>query len=473
MFISPRDNMCQLRGNAIPPARMGTLWISDKENSIESIISYQDTVHSELINILSFKELLKQNIDNKVEIRLPHETKSGIIKEIYEPNYLYMLSTNSELGGSYQFIDINNINSLNFIEQPNLNFDFANSTNKVVKTKTENLLDLSFTNSSKKEVTIEFLQKGISWKPQYSLDIINKEEAELILLSEVINDSDEIVNSTINFVIGVPNFKYSETLTDLVDFKDKLNPLYEGQNQNQYLRNTLDEVVVTSGGIQNTVLHDFHIYTKTDVNLPKNSRAHFRLDKYKIKYNHIYECNLPQFQDYENNRNSYNYQTTEAKVFHSLKFNNNSGNLFGEGPVLIIDRTTKEPSPLGQDKLNFTPAGSAAVVKITESPQIEINHKEEIIERTDEITEFWGRKYYKAKIQGYVAIDNYKNENIDLELRYTINGELIDAGVNSEILHQKQPAFTLNPTNRVQWNLKIDRQSKKEINYEFYVYVNR
>lgn len=413
--VQPKDSSYRISNKDIPNARMGTLWITDASNSVESIISRTDTIESKVVTSITFENLLQNNVGREILAITSHNTLKGKIKEVYGSGYLALDPLGTENSMHWQFIKLSDIEGISFSEEPELEFRNNLNANQILSTKTERILEVNFSDSNQKEMYIEYLQKGMSWRPFYYLNIESKSEAKLLIKAEVINDSDEIKNSKINFVVGVPNFKYSGQLTDLVDFNNKLNPYSESQQHDRYLGASLEEVVIVGNNVNNEKFHDFHIYSKEDIDLPKNSRAHYNLAEQKIKYDHIYECDMQQFMDYSNSYNSNNRNPqTPNKVFHSLKFTNDSKNLLGEGPIIIVDKTKGNSTPLAQDKLDFTASGATTVVKITESPEIEINHIENVIERSDEPTKFWGREYYRAKVKGLITLENYKDEKLNL-----------------------------------------------------------
>ena len=60
-----------------------------------------------------------------------------------------------------------------------------------------------------------YLRKGLGWFPNYVVNLKGEEEAEIILRALVVNDAEAIENANINFVVGVPNFKYNNILTPM------------------------------------------------------------------------------------------------------------------------------------------------------------------------------------------------------------------------------------------------------------------
>ncbi len=174
---------------------------------------------------------------------------------------------------------------------------------------------------------------------------------------------------------------------------------------------------------------------------------------------------------YEN----YNYRRNDDAlkniVYHSLLIENNSGAMFGEGSVFVIDGTDDMELPMAQNKLEYIPPMAEGTIKLTENHEIEISHKETITNKSASRFDFWGRSYYKATIKGSVKIKNRKSENIEIAIRNFINGEVINVGSNGEILYQKQPVYSPNSESKVKWTLNLKPGEEKEITYSYWVFI--
>ena len=58
----------------------------------------------------------------------------------------------------------------------------------------------------------------------YTLRLLNEKKAELLLQAEIINDAEDLMNTDIDLVLGTPKFKFDMYLTDLLDYKNILDP---------------------------------------------------------------------------------------------------------------------------------------------------------------------------------------------------------------------------------------------------------
>lgn len=479
--FTPEDNRYILKEKLVPKARFGTLLITDKDNSIISIKSYVDTIQTpnliSKVKISSYVDILKANLNKKVIITTEGQIREGEVIEIVYQTYG---NTPSHIifkeESNYDLIKTNDIVNLSFPSKPIIpvterveNDRYSNEEEQDLKL---NVL-LEFDDSDEKEISMKYLQRGMSWTPFYYLELDdNRNIAKLSLKAEVINDSEEIWNSDLELFIGEPNFRYSGYLTDLVDFKNLLNPLYDAgynrRNTNPLAAGYLIDATGFGSGNYNKNenqspknYQDFYIYKLKNESLKKNSRAHYNLFEKELKYRHVYQCDLLNINHQKNSQ-----KKEDNKVYHSLKFVNETRNLLGEGPVTIIDNTDKEYIPLAQSKLDYTPSKATGLIKITETPEIEIVQKEEVIDVDEERMNFWGRSYRKARIRVIVKIKNYKEEKIELILRQEVFGE-VEENPSFKLLEKKEKHYLPNAINQLEWNLQLEPSEGKEIIYEY------
>jgi hypothetical protein len=326
-----------------------------------------------------------------------------------------------------------------------------------------------------------FLQKGLKWKPFYYMELLDNKKAKITLRSEVTNNLEDLENTTVNFVVGVPNFKYSRDLTGLVDFRVMQEIEPDNNNYNRYSKEddySLAEVVVVSPSFNNQItgenVEDFYFYPLKNFSLPKGGRGHYQLFSEEVTYESIYTCDIVNQYDYTHSRqNGDNQGKNPNKFYHSLKISNKSKNSFTNAPVVMVDKRNAQTRPLAQDLLQYTPINGSSSIKVTESPDVEIQQYEIIKTKAEERTYFYGNDFYKATIEGKISIKNYKNKDIKLEVRQKLEGTLGKTEQEWKILSQKVQPFSPNNLNNVQWDLNLKSGEEKTFTYQFDVYIDR
>ena len=474
-MINTQNKYFVLEKDQLPIPRYGTLFIKDADNSLKYVSS---NIEKELNGVESNNiiTILTKNIGKNLEIQTESELISGKLANVF-PGYIIINSDKETI------IKIDNILSFKFLEaiiissnndKPITTKKYDNYGREIKNDNIKSKVKLHFDSEGQKSIHMSYLQKGVSWNPNYRLNLNSKNKALLSLQAEIINDIEEFKETEIELVVGKPNFKYHEYLTDLIDFNNTLNPYYEKpQNNNNYYNSgtLLDEVVITNNNQKQTKFHDFQVHKLTKISLDKNSRAIFNIFEKKVPYKHIYECELkPQNfnNSYHNNRNN-----EEANiVYHSIQIENTTNSLLSKGSVFIFEDTNSSNRPIAQSKMAFIPEEAQGTIKLTENNEIEINRNEKITKRQEEEIEFWGRDYYKAHIEGTIKIVNYNKQKIELHINSEINGELKGINQQLEIISQKQPFHSPNYQSKVKWKIFLEAGETKEIKYNYEVFVD-
>jgi hypothetical protein len=479
--IETENSLFELKGEELPAARFGTLEISDIDNTILNTTSSikPKELETKPLNISNAQDLLYQNKGIKLEILTDFKIISGELLEVFS-DYIVVKADKIIM------IKTSDIRSFSFDSEPALYKTPIQKESKVQLGMPGNdynkdaTLTIHFSSEGTKKLNLKYLQKGLSWSPMYTLRLLNEKKAELLLQAEIINDAEELINTDIDLVLGTPNFKFDMYLTDLLDYNNILDPFYETKNPRNSRRDYLaefalpfinrDETVNEPQQEEDKQQHDFYIHRLQNISLKKNSRGLFRILNMEVTYRHIYECDLVEL-DYQNN--NYNRKNIGPKniVYHSILIGNNTDVLFGQGSMLVIDDTEGKEFPMAQNVLGYIPPKSEGIIKLTENPEIEIAHKEQIMNRSTNKVDFWGHNYYSATIEGSVTVKNLKSKGIELVIRNLINGELIDAGMNGEIVSQKQPVYSPNYLSKVKWTLHLKAGEEQEIKYQYKVLV--
>jgi len=373
----------------------------------------------------------------------------------------------------------NDILELKFIDEPN--FAFSEEVKRL-----KPLIELKFkTAAAKQKLEMMYLQNGLEWVPQYLLELDDDQNGTLRLQAEISNEAEDINNSTVDFVVGVPNFKFATRNALLVNFLQQYasNLGRDARFQQQTLNFSNSAIsygaesaptgnIANANSVGGNENEDLFFYTISDFSLRKGGRAVQKLFKEKVKLKHLYETNLS-----ANTESSNSYRETflfsksnQNPVYHVVKLENTTNQPWTTAPILVVNNKG-EKRPISQDVMNFTASGTNAFVKLTESPEIEIKSSEKILSRTGAMKKMFNRNYVNLKVQGQLKIKNNKSKAIELNVRRNITGQLITSDVTwlkAEAIPQfKSP----NSKNDVCWELKLDGKESIEITYEYDILV--
>jgi hypothetical protein len=491
-IVKTTNGVFQIAQEQFPQAKFGSFWIYSPD--LQNVMSYTDTLRGDnSFNSVTAQELIKPNKGKKVQLK--YSMDSSLIEGTIE-DILSQTADNSGIGNALLFqtkdgkwltIPLSQVERVVFSEKPALVY-------KIPYKKPVQVLEIAF-NSKKMEQNLEtmYLQHGISWTSFYLLELQNDNDAKLTLRAEVVNQNEAIENTDLNFVVGVPNFKFVNSLSSLINFV-QATPIYSNQriemnNFSQQFSNSYsaqefvqnDATVVTNPTFDNQLegqsVGDLYFYPLKNFSLPKNGRGHYQLFSHDINYENVYECNLEPSREpsyYYNNTVDYNFtQQNKNKVFHSLKIKNKTTNPFTTGSVMIVSHKQSRNQPLGQDILNFTSKNATTYIKVTESADIKARQSEKVTERSTEDHNFYGNLYYKLKVEGKVTLNNYKGQKVKFELRRAINGVLGESDLKWQIGEQNTMEYNPNLLNQVCWEFELEAGAEKTFTYRYEVYVRR
>ena len=479
----------------IPRALFGTFWIHSPTKELKHVTSYNDLVTTKSEDVArSFMELMQANKGKKMKIHIgKDEVYEGIpeeviVKDLKGKEKSIINSNVIVFKTATQWLTFfpAEIRRVEFMEKPNQLLEKETTTNK-------NILSVNFrTKKAEQPLEMMYLENGLNWTPTYLIEMISETKARLSLRAEVTNNAEDIEGSDVNFVVGIPNFKYANKLSSLVDFLGMVYP-----NQNQYAMNNFSNSLATqtlSYDIESTVTGatapgrpmgngvtgdsdgDLYFYNVKNVSLKKGGRGQYPVFSKEIKIAHIYECNVAQ-----NATTTGFYQkdflfTPDNKnpVFHSIKVMNELAFPWTTGTAMVVSEKSGTTRPISQDLLNYTPIKGHSYVKLTESPDIKVKHAEKEIEREQQAKTInaKNRYYYDlVTVEGKIKIKSYKDKKVDLNIKRVVSGKLDKSNVKWLKAERVNRSGEINKVTDICWETSIEPGEELEITYTYDVYV--
>jgi hypothetical protein len=485
--VTTDNKVYRMREN-LPPALFGTLWVLSPTGELNFLSSYVDTlVKTDEYLATTFSDMLKVNMGKNIRLHLKdqNEVFQGTIMEVpkksettllHLPNACYTL----QASGKWVTFQADQIKQIEFLEKPNQMYTLPGKESKPV-------VQVDFT-STKKEQSLDmlYLSNGLSWTPLYLIELTGDTKARLSLRAEVVNEIEDITNTDVNFVVGVPNFSEANRLSPLIDFTsfgyayspyanaqqlNYMNTQYQNANAYGIMEDAASgRVAADFTNLDGSAEEDLFFYTLKNMSLKKGGRGHYPVFNSDIDIAHIYECNLP-----PNNNNRYAYtdqylfSVNPNKVIHSIKVNNNTKYPFTTGPALVV-KQQGDTKPISQDKLNYTSVGGHSFVKLTEAPDVQISQAEKFIateENAKAIQHGQNAIYYYdlLTVEGSIKIKNYKDKAIDLNVKRTIMGDLQNSSVKWLTTERVVTAYDPNKTTDVCWETNVKAGEELKIVY--------
>jgi hypothetical protein len=481
----------------VPDAALGTLWIGtlDKDAQLEEVVGFMENVKSET-NAVTFQELLKANIGKSVIITAYNQIIEGIIKSVPEDRMPYsealQLTPQNVPPQAAAIVIIKtgkgdvaiNKNAITEIEFP------ANYSTKIFSQRREKRIKFRVNSPEKKtNLSLSYLQKGISWIPSYLVNIENPEKARITMKAVLINDVEDLEEAEVFFVVGYPNFVYADVLSPLT-LGQALNQFIgalEGgdRRRNEYGRmanimrqsvtfaeeapaSSLDASYATLKGVPGASEEDLFLYHKKGISLNKGERAYYHIFSQQVDYKHIYEWDVPDTinVDPQGYQQSGQPEKVPEQVWHSIKLTNSTDYPWTTAPALTISGW----KPLAQDIINYTPKGTKTNLKLTVATDIKTNKHEYEMERQRDVR-LYQYSYDLVTVTGELYIKNAKAKDVSMEIKKKITGEVIKVSHEGKVEKVAEGLRGVNYNSFISWEIPVKAGDEVQITYTYKVYI--
>ncbi len=481
--VATTDNIYTL--SKVPNALFGTFWFVGLQSDVVQVTSKLDIVDEAIERkASSFADLLYANKGKQLTLTTTDDkTYTGVVED-FDLSGTEMPVLLIKTGNKWISLSPSAVKTIEFSDKPE-------KTAKLSTKVTKPLVKVQFTKGGNQPLSMMYLQNGISWTPTYLLELISDTEARLRLQAEVMNDAEDIVSTNMNFVVGVPNFKFANnaaTLTSFVEGLRRETGYYDYGGNNAKFSNALmtqvaadysySEVVVDEDArvedVAADVSEDFYFYNVNNINLEKGARAHYPLFNVPVKIKHLYECNLSPLQNERSyrsydNESQLSFDTKYCNVFHTIEIKNDTQNPFTTGSVMIVDDKTQRP--LSEDIIKYTAIGQTSSIQLAQSPDIRVEEQEKIISTQQQAKKKNGYTYSLLTIQSEVVVINSKKQDIEMAINKVISGKSKTATIKYDSRQTPAGSSSINPLDRLKFSLNLKAGEKLKFTYTYEMYV--
>ncbi len=488
-LVEPDDGVYRLKDSDVPAALFGSLWFHAPKAGVDYVKSFPDTVEVKReINAQMLHDLLVINQGKEVQVLLTeNRSYKGVLEKVSPttPNSSQFRplgnTVTMKTGGKWVSFGTAQIVQIEYLEKPSL-------VKEYVEKIPGHVVEVGFSDKkAEQQLDMMYLRNGLSWAPEYLLELQSDTEANLTLQAEISNEGEDLNDVDMNLVVGVPNFKFADRLAFLVNFMKNLNRVHNSNPFSQMSNALSSQRIVygfdadspsnasTGPEMEGSSNEDFFFYTLDGFSLPKGGRAVQRIFKEEIEIAHIYETNLPPTNAIAIPQQDFSFSPNDQnKVFHTIRVNNGTAQPWTTGSVFIIN-DQGERRPVSQDMLTYTSANGHSFIKLAESPDVKIKQAEKEVSRIENAKRNQQKTYWYdlVKIEGKIEVHNYKGKKIDLNIRRKIFGELLES--SSDWLTQRMVNVNhiINPATNVCWETSIGAGEELEIIYSYNMYVRK
>lgn len=343
-------------------------------------------------------------------------------------------------------------------------------------------------------LTMGYLENGLGWTPSYLVSLQDDKTAQLTMQAVVIDDAEDLKDTEVYFVVGVPNFAYAhipspmalqQTLLDFIQSANRRDTTHGGLNSNALMAQrmvAMDESgAASSAGFETAVEElqgapeeDLFLYTRNGVSLAKGERATYNVFSGSVNYEHIYQWDVVDAPRVDQFGNVQNYQNTRPaddaernNIWHALRMKNNTKFPWTSAPALVISGT----KPVSQDTLPYTPKGATSNLKLTIATDIRSSHDEREIARQQNVTRRHGYSYDEVTVEGTLKIKNYKAKDVRLSIAKALRGS-VESQTDEGKAEKLAEAIALdNPMSRLTWEITLKAGEERTITYRYKLWV--
>ncbi|GAF70138.1 unnamed protein product, partial [marine sediment metagenome] len=440
----------------------GSLWIDslDKEATLQEAVSFEEETERET-EAISIQELLKANVGEKVMLAIGERTIEGTIKAVPDDRQPEQEDpVRYDLGASYPpphpqpqlatlvVIDTEegevalNKNSISSVEFPG-----PSRATFITREKRKRIKFRVTTEKDTAKLSLAYLQKGITWIPSYLVNIGDPSKARVTMKATIVNDAEDLEKVDLFFVVGYPNFTYADILSPMAlqqsisQFMAALEAGGRRSEEYSRLANIMSQRVTFAAesgeaippldygyaaitGLPGESEEDLFLYHKKGVTLHRGERAYYPVFSEEVDYEHVYEWEIPDTM----NVDPTGYYRSEGReeqieqVWHSIKLTNHSAYPWTTAPAFVVSGW----KPLAQDTIDYTPRGTSTNLKLTVATDVKTDRHEQEVAREREVT-LYRRSYDLVTVRGELHVSNRKAENVTLEIKKHLTGEVIEA----------------------------------------------
>ncbi len=363
-----------------------------------------------------------------------------------------------------------------------------------------------------------YFTPGLRWIPTYRISGELKDKADLALQGEILNEVTDIDHAAVDLVVGVPNFRFDDTVSPLTleqtmrgaliaaDISVNNSNMMSQQFSNGDMRarggggggqagNPPDAGMTAapelsgSGGEQ-----DLFVYSVKDFSLKKGARATVPLWQQQADLRHVYTFDVnthrsrasgqlmddsanggEQQQPPDPRRHRGPNRIVFNQVWHQLELTNTSKVPWTTGAALMLRKTL----PIGQDLLTYTPPTGKSLVPVTVAVDIRGTVDEQQSARQENALHFDGSDYIKITKKGTITLTSYRAEKSNTRVTLSTGGHVTTASDNGAIKYNDfragdwEDSGYLRPNEHsdVSWDFSLEPGATKTISYELTFYT--
>lgn len=377
---------------------------------------------------------------------------------------------------------------------------------KVTTTKRTKRLTFNFEKpGERRELLIAYFRPGIRWIPTYRIDVADEgrdKMAEISMQAELLNEAEDLIDTPIDIVVGVPNFRFRDTPSPLILESSMRNALQQTapQLRQQFALNNFTNSAY--GAMSNGDRNAAAVETNTPINLPGELTAGgsqdlfiYNLPKLKLKKGE--RAAVPIFAAKAPYRDVFTWdvqikrtdiaaapagkgvasplQIERNEVWRQIELTNTTKLPWTTGAAMIMEGN----QPLAQEMLTYTSNGDRVRIPVTIAVDVRGTHSEEEVGRELRALQWRNNQYALINQRASLSVCNHKSDTIDMEISMQFGGKADKASDEGTISlapyrdadwRDYQGDRAVNNSSKVRWKatLKPGQIFAPTVDYHFY-----
>lgn len=439
----------------LPPVLNGSLTVftGDAAVLIEQVTAYQEEQITQQ-PITGGTDFFRENVGRPVQVLTEEQTVTGKIKGFLEPNLLVVTVTHKNGVTADHVYPLDKVTAFYILEPATTTQEVKEKDGKL-RIKTGKVRG-----SGPLVLGLSYLQTGITWVPQYTLDLQNNEHGGVLSFSATVqNDLDDLVDTTMYLAEDGPRF--DRELSPLVVFDEEARhygkaPLYLAEVTT---RGVSKQAFDLAAGVEHEYLPSLLMYKKTGITLKKGERAVLPIFQGVIRVEPIYRLELA--------RTAYNAQLRKEPIWKGYRVYNDSAMHWVKGHVLV----KMGDKPLALQEFPFIAPRSSGTIRVLTEKSILSEVTEVEFERVQSALTYHNVQYSSVQIKGEIELLNTKDEKALLSVSHLIPGEVSAASDGASLTKQANSLSGPNPQTQVTWEVTIPAHGTKRLTYTYQTYV--
>lgn len=432
-----------LHADHLPYASLGTMWIYSlgKKDVVDRVISAKQTKLS-----FSGGEALSRLLAERVGSSLALETVDG--KQ--HTGKLSALTEGMALlegEGTLVAVKLDTVQNATLVDLP---------------------LRIKVTTDDEVEIAMTYLQTGIRWLPSYVVRLVDDGKAELMLRASLVNDAEDLEDSSVHFVVGVPSFAFEGEVDPLAlnRVAAAIQPRFtvsaaRGQARVDAEAARGEGAAAPTPAVPPTLrdlpdlpgedLGELYMYELANVDLKVGEVGMLTVFSETAPYRQVYE-----------------WEAESEDVWQCVELTNNTSMPWTTGPAAVYS----DWRMLGQNTLKYTPPKAKKRLPVTITRNIGVSKEEEELDRQPKVIRRDGYEWDLVTLKASLAMTSYQERKAEIAVTKTVTGELVEASDEPEVTHASELLQRFNPTSLLKWTVTVPPGETKTLTYTYKVYVH-